>query len=268
MQTFITLTFSLFLLIPISYAGQLDKFEESVSGSEPQLHQGHTTHPADRGHDGGLCHGDHWNFGCLFIDIFADIAFQMALYGGASSFYRIDPNSYERPFEDVESTELAPRFTGEALIPFLRLDISHQASTARVGSDDYRLEAGYGALALVYGQSHYQERQPTDALKLTRIYALYRMSFGEYVEVDWGMGSLTLEGNQTHDYFYVTSPILIHPSRIFGFEFRPSWAENLTEYDVSLLLKAKHLGAKLGYRTLSSNGEKLEGPYIGLMLNY
>lgn len=255
------LTLLFVMLTPTSYAGSLDAFEDSVE-KNPKSNGGNGR--------GDSCQSNELNFGCLVVDVVSDVVYHIVVFGGTYSFYRVDHSPHHFFISDDigELDGISLRLAGEPLIPFARLDLSYQHNDPRTKAYDYRFEAGYGALALGYNQTRYRERAPNDSLALTRIYGLFRMSFGSHVEVDWGVGSLEVDGNEHRSLLYITTPILVHLSRRIGFEFRPSWAGNISDYDMAILLKSKYAAIKLGYRKLSAGTESLNGPYAGLSVHY
>lgn len=255
------LTLQLLILIPSSYAGSLDTFEDSIE-KRPKDSSNNEKSESCKLNDSGV--------GCVVLDAAFYIVSHIVVFGGKYSFYRVD-NSPDRMFSSDDARDfddISLRLAGEPLIPFVRLDLSYQRNDSRISAYDYRFEAGYGAIALGYNQTRYKEHLPDDSLKLTRIYGLYRMSFGSRLEIDWGIGSLEVTGNERKSYLYITTPVLVHSSRRIGFEFRPSWAGNISDYDISMLLKSKYAAIKLGYRKLSAGTESLKGPYVGLSVHY
>lgn len=92
------------------------------------------------------------------------------------------------------------------------------------------------------------------------------MSFGPYVETDLGFGSLTLQGDDTTSSFLFSVPVLIHPDKHWGLEFRPAWSDRVSDYDLAALLTWRYASVKAGYRWVNSPHASLNGPYIGLSL--
>ncbi|WP_345334976.1 hypothetical protein [Ferrimonas pelagia] len=160
------------------------------------------------------------------------------------------------------------RRPGEAVIPFIRWDLDSTRVASNLDSSDHRIEAGYGTLAMGYSQRRFRETEPDDTLEIRQLYGLYRMSLGPYVEFDLGMGSQQVKGQQHQSHFFATTPLLIHTSERFGFEFRPAWGGGIQSYDISLLVKSSYGSLKLGYKALSTRSESLNGPYLGFALHY
>ncbi len=240
----------------VSHAGSLERFEESMAENSQS---------DDKKKPKISCQDDNLDFGCFVLDATSNIISHIVAFGGSYSFYRVNSTQAGNRFNNHK---VSPRLIGEPLIPFARLDLNYLYNSSNLRAYDYRIEAGYAAVALGYNQTRYIERKPSDSLTLSRIYGLYRMSIGPYLELDWGMGSLKVVGNTTRSYLYLTTPILIHASPKVGFEFRPSWAGNLYDHDIGILIKSTYTALKIGYRKLSTDLESLEGPYVGLSAHY
>gem|GEM_PF-6089676 len=202
-------------------------------------------------------------------------------YGGATSLAQVNlamnTEFNSAPIEQEEGEPLAHnepetpmplRNTGNALLPFVRLDGTYQGVSSDVKALDYRMELGYGPAAIHFDQTRFKESNPDDTLKLTQIYALYRMSFGTMVEFDIGLGGASLAGTDTHRSFSWTLPLLLQPMDNVGIEFRPAWTDRVSDYDIAVLLHYHYTSLKVGYRWLVSEGDALSGPYAGLSVHF
>jgi hypothetical protein len=158
------------------------------------------------------------------------------------------------------------------VIPFIRLDTGYQVSSRDVEAPSARVQGGFGPAAIEYELIRFKEGKTGDRLDFRRICGLYRMSFGRNVEIDLGLGSLTLEGAAKTTEMVYTIPILIYPTDRWGVEFRPAWAHfegsTLEDYDLGVYLNWKGGSLKAGYRWLMSDNQDLSGPYVGLVLRY
>jgi hypothetical protein len=158
------------------------------------------------------------------------------------------------------------------VIPFIRLDTGYQVSSGDVEAPSARVQGGFGPAAIEYELIRFKEGKTGDRLDFRRICGLYRMSFGRNVEIDLGLGSLTLEGAAKTTEMVYTIPILIYPTDRWGVEFRPAWAHfegsTLEDYDLGVYLNWKGGSLKAGYRWLMSDNQDLSGPYVGLVLRY
>ncbi len=165
-----------------------------------------------------------------------------------------------------------PRELGEPLIPYLRTDIRFQDVESDIEAIDSRVEAGYGPFAVQGRWTHYDENSPDSQLELIQAHGLLRGSFGNHVEIDLGLGGMWLSGRQVQSAFSVTTPILFHPWKFIGLEFRPSWGffENKTiqDYDLGVRLGWNYAGIQAGYRWVRSNNFSLNGPYIGGTISF
>lgn len=239
---------ALIFVISISHrvlAGKLDAFEED------------TTHHEESDDDG-------WDMDFL-ADIFGDVLFHGVIHGGYVSWERVR----HRP-RDYSHEQLRPREVGEALIPLVRFDVSYQDVESDVEAYDYRIECGYGPVGAHVNLTHYREREPHDELDLTRVHGLYRMSFGNSVEMDLGLGAVFMSGDDLHSGFSFTFPLHVHPTRIAGMEFRPAWATvnggHIADYDLGLLLSYRNASLKIGHRWVKRTTQSLNGPHIGFSL--
>lgn len=186
--------------------------------------------------------------------------------GGANSTKRIDPVEV-RPGERIDA-----RKEGEALIPFLRVDLAYQNVESDVIARDVRAEAGYGAVGFQLRRTVYEEENPPDRLETLQYYLLYRMSFGSFVEVDAGIGSLLLTGKEKNSGLSLTIPVIFHPTDYFGVEFRPAWStindNSIHDLDAGVLFGGRYASLRAGYRWFKSGRESLDGPYAGVALRW
>ena len=244
---------SALLVVPsTAFAGKLDNFESSLN------------QPTKTYDSGSYSDSDSESF---FLDIFGEIMVDLLaygmVYGGVSSMERVNGG-----ISGPDAMEIESRENGEPLIPFARIDVAYLDAESDVKGYDYRLECGYGAFAVHLNHTHYRESSPKDKLDLIRLYGIYRMSFGSHFELGLGLGSLTVKGNDSNSRMSFTMPIRIQPGEHIGIEFRPSWAENLNERDLGVLLRWEYVSLKAGYRWVSSFGESLDSAYVGFSVHY
>lgn len=183
---------------------------------------------------------------------------QVIAFGGINSSNRVSGAGEE------------PRRSGDALLARLRVDACYQKVEDDVDAFDLRAEAGYGFFGIQTRHTRFWEVHPADTLGVTQAHLLYRMSFGSQVECDLGVGALLLDGRRTTSGISFTLPLLIHPTRNFGVEFRPAWGDMngraVDDYDLAVLLGDRHVSLKLGYRWLMSGQRDLSGPEAGVSL--
>ena len=191
------------------------------------------------------------------------------LAGGVHSWQCVtlpvsDPNAPPQGF--------TPRSIGEPLIPFLRIDASYQGIERYIDAWDYRVQAGYGPFALEYTDSRYREKSPEASMNVRRGAFLYRMTAGDFLEIDLGLGTVQLDGVSRRDAFAFSLPILVYPKETLGLEFRPAWARfngsRFNEYDLAACVNFRGMGVKAGYRWLVTPNSRLDGPYAGFVLRF
>lgn len=250
------------LLVGISTIGHAEKSRLSDFESDvrtPQKHHAPSKNKCDSLHES---HRESHANSCI-SDLLGELLFKTVgftlLYGGLESWSRVS---------DYEASSRAPeaRHLGQPLIPFARLDLSYQYVESDIDALDLRTEAGYGPFGIHVNATRYQEHDPNNELDMIRVAGLYRMSFGPYVETQLGFGSLAIDGQHSTSRFLFTTPVLVHPHENWGIEFRPTWSENIQDYDLALMMTFKHTSLKLGYRWLISPNQNLDGPYAGISM--
>lgn len=244
----------------LSLAGQLSDFEKSVDADPARERTDTRARPP---HSHGR-HGTSTSFGDIagtaLVGCLCEGFSHGIVYGGIASV--------ERVFGGDSQCE--GRKPGEALIPFFALDLNYQDVDGDVTAWDFRSEIGVGPIAFEARRTEY--REDADDLAITGMHGLYRMSAGSLLEVDIGCGALRVSGQDVETGFSVTLPIRLHPSDVFGIEYRPVWSSvnetRISSHDLSVLCGWRHAGLRVGYRWLSTAGETLNGPEIGLSLRW
>jgi hypothetical protein len=235
--------------------GKLDAFESDARSRDVRRSENREHHGSSRKHEDPF--GDCLSDACA--GVLSD-CFEIALlYGGACSWERA---AHAEPSD----SEIVPRELGEPLIPFARVDLAYQNVASDVDAADVRAEGGFGPVGIQGRFTRYWEQTPETILDLGAVFGAYRMSFGAHVEADLGLGVLTMNGEDTTARFSVALPVLVHPGKHWGVEFRPAWASGVSDYDFALLLSCPYTSVKLGYRWLASQHESLDGPYVGVSL--
>ena len=199
-------------------------------------------------------------FDDVYSIFLAEILAQTIVYGGIESFQRIQgPSDYENK-----------RNPGDPLLPFCRVNLAYQSVKSDIDAVDSRFEAGYGPIALQYRFTRYDEISPDDRLDMKAFQFLYRMSISRSFELDFGIGSINLKDENNHTGTSVTIPVLIYPVNYFGIEFRPTYSDinnnSIEDYDVGLYFHVLYITLQAGYRTVTTENESLEGPYVGFSI--
>jgi hypothetical protein len=213
---------------------------------------------------GGSGIGDDCLADPLLWELGGRLAFYGLAYGGIASWSRMDPLNADL----IDMPGMAPREWGDSLLPVIRADADYQWVEGDIGAVSGRIEGGYGPFAVEFKRTQFDEEDPDDQLILTRWHALYRMSLGGGLEVDLGVGQLTLDGNSLLEETSFTVPLLFHPVPGCGLEFRPAWSDSLTEHSLGLILGTKFGSLTAGYRWLRNETDSLEGPYAGLSFHF
>jgi len=174
------------------------------------------------------------------LDIFIVTFTHMIIDGMHDSLRRVNASS-------VPGQKRGPglRRSGEAMLPFFRVDIAYQSVESDIDAIDARTEGGYGPWAVQGRYTRYTERDPDDELHMYQIHGLLRITRGESAEGDIGVGAVIIEGTHTTGGFSITIPLLVHPSDHYGLEIRPSWGfisgNVLQDYDIGILAGWRHV---------------------------
>ena len=243
-----------------AFAGKLDDFEQDATEEEDEQDDGWLYFEDEEDDDDGSILGDILGgiFNALFSGIFdADDdgdSLQPSDRGGQS------PGN---PFESNNENPLLPLFT---------VDMAYQNVDTDVGAFDTRVEVGLGVLAAQGRFTWYLENEPSDDLGMYQLHGLFRLPLGEHLKIGVGAGALIVDGNNQNSGFSTTVPILIAANDVLGFEFRPTWSwinENrLDDFDLCVSLNYEFAAVRLGYRTVQSEHESLDGLYAGFSLKF
>jgi hypothetical protein len=194
------------------------------------------------------------------------------LFGGIAAGGRLSQERIEPDSTGAQKDESIVRKSGEALIPFLRVDALHQEIERDVTATDLTVLAGYGPFGVQMRRTVYREEMPDDRLRIAEYHVLYRMSAGRTFEVDLGAGAMVIDGKAENSGFSLTLPLLWHPKDFFGIEFRPLWStineNDIQDYDLSVLLGWRYCSVRAGYRWVRSPNESLDGPQLGASIRW
>jgi hypothetical protein len=184
---------------------------------------------------------------------------------GVYSWERVTQPAY--PSEGQSAT---PRVLGERVIPFVRVDVSY----SRIASDIYAFsehaEIGYGPFGFQARAAQYRETDPDASLNIKQHHWLYRMSLGDKVELDLGLGGYELSGVSTNSGGSSMIRLLIYPTERFGIELHPSWAtingNSISDHEMALTYGDRYWSALVGYHWLEGPGSSLNGSFVGFSL--
>ena len=158
------------------------------------------------------------------------------------------------------------RDEGDALIPYVRYDFAYQHVSSSASGYDNRLELGYGVISVLVDDLHLTDRAYGVSLTVDRYLLQYRVSVDRHREFDFALGETDLLGaNYTQlgtvsvaARFMVTNHVML--------EFRPTWANTIQDYEGAAAYSQPGWSVKAGYRSVTSPGGTLQGPFIGFSL--
>jgi hypothetical protein len=109
-------------------------------------------------------------------------------------------------------------------------------------------------------------------MTVSYVHGLYRVSAGNVFEVDAGIGSITIKGEERNSGTSVTFPVNIYPHPNVNVRLVPTWSgingNGIDDYDVSIAYVRKYFSLRLGYEWLEAGGDVLQGPYSGFSIFY
>ena len=202
----------------------------SVTISSSSNHSNHSNH--SRHH-----HSNDHDLLYIFLDVFDDALF----FGGIASMERV---------EGGDSLGLTPRVEGELLLPFFKFDASALSSMTEneIGSD-MSFEMGYGAWGMHYRNTSFVSDATFNSVSsFNQFNFLYRMSFGSEFELDFGLGSYQVD-DQMQFSMSLPMKIAFTPHNIV--EFRPTWSQEISDYDLAIYSGTEFYSFKVGYRYIA-----------------
>jgi len=251
---------------PVTQSGALDDFESDATKKRSSDSSSNTAHRTSSSKSDKDDDCDSIT-GCLLGAIFEG-TFRFVLYvaaeGGRLSTDRMQP--YPR------REGVIPRNKGDILLPLFRFDTHIQSASKGVIGKDLRAEFGNGPFAFQIRRSLYQESNPSDEMTLTQWHALYRMSLGNSINLNLGLGHSQLKGNAENSAVSFTFPLYVQASKRFSWEIKPSLSNfngsGVWDFDMAGLLTEKNYSLMLGIRRLSSLAQSISGPYLGFSFHY
>lgn len=249
----------------------LQQFEEDVTRPrvvENQNMDSHQSpvHKKTADYDSDDSHSElHEQIDSLLVEIMIGAL----TYPGLYSFERVATSGID---DQREENLVTPRAVGEGVIPFARLDISYNQVSSSILALHSRAEVGYGPFGFEMRQASYSESAPDASLDVEQYHLLYRMSFGDHVELDLGLGEYTISGVAVNSGKSSTAHLLIHPNEKLGIEVRPSWAtingNGIRDHEYAISYGERFWAVCMGYRLLEGPTTNLNGPFIGVSLRY
>lgn len=281
MRTGTSLLFLLSTLILLSrsaYAGKLDNFEADIDtdkdkkesscrgcGKKRHKESNYDSHSYDDD-------GDHHRSlaGDIIDGFFSALFSSDDDESSHSSRVSEDVGSSDYSSDREKASELDEEAKpGDLLAPYIRVDIAYRPVDKDIIAREQLIEVGVGAFAAHFNTSRYEESDPPDKLDLSYAFGMLRLPFtSSGFEIDYGVGRLTINGNENHSYTAYTLPVRYQPNEKVCLEFRPMWTDDIKDYDAAVLAGFKYFSVKAGYRWVETSGTSLNGSYIGISLHY
>ena len=177
--------------------------------------------------------------------------------------------------------------TGQAVMPYVRVDLNRQYIDRHNEAVDGRIEVGYNVISFQARTTNYENSFENLTQRINQYYGLLRYGFRwpevfpGTIEFALGIGMVQHDGDLSDDRSVaVTVPLKYYPTDWLGFEFRSAWYEadysgyvfNIGDYDFSASLGSRYVQLRAGYRWLwfsrSENGKYNNGPYAGVSLSF
>ncbi|PIR17822.1 MAG: hypothetical protein COV46_02530 [Deltaproteobacteria bacterium CG11_big_fil_rev_8_21_14_0_20_49_13] len=157
-------------------------------------------------------------------------------------------------------------------LPTFRLDGIYQYLVGNMNSFNGRVEAGYLMFGIDGEYKRFWESAPSDALNMAGFHFLVRALFGEMFQINLALGEKFLWGDKSHKGFDIGFPFYVIFGEHFIWDVRPYIATvgGREVYDVGsgLNFKYKFGGVRAGYRLIGAGGRKLQGPEVGLFVQF
>lgn len=177
--------------------------------------------------------------------------------GGGASLQRIAPGGDASLY----------RKDGEPLIPFARYDFAYQRVSADISAHINRFEGGYGPVALYLEAYTFNEKSPDSTLEIQRQMILYRMS-GQRTEIDIGLGKSIIVGRLRTEINALSIRGRFVLDDNLSIDVQPIWGDRMNDYELTVLYGRQFASLKMGYRSLTSPGASLSGPFAGFALYF
>ncbi|UCG59105.1 MAG: hypothetical protein JSU70_06270, partial [Phycisphaerales bacterium] len=179
-------------------AGKLGAFEADATKERSSHGRDRVSRDPYDDWDDTYPHSDRRSMSDLFLN---DIFLFSLIQPGRASWARATDDATRLANLDLDARE-----PGDPLIPFVRFDAAYQDVESDVEALDYRVQVGYGPIGFELNHTRYWEQVPSDRLDIYRLYGLYRLSFGNMIEADLGLGAIILDGDERNTGVSTTTP--------------------------------------------------------------
>lgn len=168
---------------------------------------------------------------------------------------------------DSEADDTVRRNDGDVLIPYVRYDFSYHHVSSSISGIDNRIEVGYGVIGILADNYLLNDSAYGTSLSVDRYLLQYRLSINKRGELDMGVGETYLMGANSTQFNTVSLAGRIIVDDHLMFEFRPSWTSAIQDYEGAVAYTGSGWSLKSGYRSMTSPGGTLQGPFIGFALH-
>lgn len=158
------------------------------------------------------------------------------------------------------------RDEGDALIPYIRYDFAYQNVSSSISGYDNRIELGYGVVSILADDYHLTDGAYGVSLTVDRYLLQYRVSVDRRSEFDFGVGETDLLGANYTRLGTVSIAARFMVADNLMLELRPTWARTVQDYEGAAAYARRGWSLKAGYRSMTSPGGTLRGPFIGFSL--
>lgn len=257
----------------------LRKFERGArpaQNPQPTPHPPRSAGPDEHGSGGSTDHGyndpdenhrDDDFFGDLLGDLLSDILNGLFSHhhshassgtGGGITMQQQDPGIDD----DVQHE------AGDVLMPYVRFDSAYNNVSSSIYGNDNRLEIGYDDISFLADLYYLTDSTYGTSFSVDRYLLQYRLPVKPRGEVDFGVGRTNMYGASFTQLGTLSVAARFIVKDHVMLEFRPSWTHTIQDYEGTVAYTWTGFTLKAGYRSMTSPGGTLQGPFIGFALHY
>lgn len=208
----------------------------------------------------------------LFWNPLIDGIYQTIVQGTAEFFSYGTRATLDRTSQRPKTTDVTEREIGSPLLPMFRVSGSWQYIDSKIKGRDFFLDTGKSLFSVQFRRTAYREYDPRDGLSLSYGHVKYRLSYGNSVELDLGLGRAELNGNKQTWGGSFTAPLFWKFRNHFGFGLWQAVSNFkgvvVYDQDFSCMYFNNGFSVSAGYRSISNPVSSLSGPYLGLSYIY
>lgn len=168
---------------------------------------------------------------------------------------------------DPQAEAAVRRDDGDILIPYVRYDFAYNHVSSSISGVDNRLELGWGVIGILADEYYLTDSAYGVSLTMDRYLLQYRLSINRRGELDLGVGETDLLGANYTQLGTVSVAARFIAAEHLMVEFRPTWANTIQDYEGAVAYTRSGWSLKAGYRSMTSPGGTLQGPFVGFALH-